>query len=299
VKDWLAPAWTFAATLLGAAALTFLLVEAAPGDFLSDAQWHSTLSPDTVAVLRERYGLDRPWHERAVRWLAGILQGDWGHSLARNLPVWPLLRERAASTLLLALAAQGVAWTAALALGFAAARRPGAAVDRALRAATLALLCVPEVVLALLAMLLLLAWVGEFQPFWPALAALTLAIYPGIQLQVRTAVAEAARASFVEAARLDGVRERTILLGYLLPAMAPALLGYASVAFGSLLGASLLIECVTAYPGLGPLLVDAVFARDLHVVAGAVLLSTALWSGSSLLADLLQRAIDPRPGSPP
>jgi peptide/nickel transport system permease protein len=294
VKAWLAPVGSVLTTWLGAVLVTFMLVEAAPGDFLSEAQWHAALAPDTVSLLRERYGLDQPWPERAWRWMRGLVSGDWGHSLSRDLPVWPLLRERAMQTLQLALVAQLIAWSAALALGFVALDRPRGALAHATRAVAVLLLCIPEVVLALVAVLLLTSIDGGTAPFWPALLALSVATFPGTWLQVTTALAEAQRLPFVEAAATQGVRRGTWLLGYLLPAMAPALLGYASVSFGNLLGVSLLVECVTAYPGLGPLLVDAVLARDLHVVAGAVLLSTLLWSSGTLLADLVQRAVDPR-----
>lgn len=294
MKSWLAPFASLMATWLGAVLVTFMLVEAAPGDFLTEARWSAALAPDTVAVLRERYGLDQPWPERAWRWLRGLLGGDWGHSLSRDLPVWPLLRERALLTLQLALAAQAIAWSAALALGFATMQRPDGWLRRAVRASSLLLLCIPEVVLALLAVLLLGSLAGGTAPFWPALLSLSVAVFPGIWLQVTAALDEARNAAHVEAAAIQGVRRGSWLLRYVLPTMAPATLGYASVAFGNLLGASLLVECIAAYPGLGPLLVDAVFARDLHVVAGAVLLSTLLWSGGTLLADLAQRAIDPR-----
>ncbi|MBY0372484.1 MAG: hypothetical protein K2Q23_00735, partial [Bryobacteraceae bacterium] len=143
------------ALVLASSLLAFLFLEAAPGDFLSDAQLHPQLSEASLRALRDRYQLDQPVAIRYVHWLGGVAQGDWGRSLARDLPVLPLVASRATQTLILAGGAQAAAWILALALGWAAARRPGGALDRSLSLLASLLLSVPEIVLALAALLLM------------------------------------------------------------------------------------------------------------------------------------------------
>lgn len=282
------------ALVLASSLLAFLFLEAAPGDFLSDAQLHPQLSEASLRALRDRYQLDQPVAIRYVHWLGGVAQGDWGRSLARDLPVLPLVASRATQTLILAGGAQAAAWILALALGWAAARRPGGALDRSLSLLASLLLSVPEIVLALAALLLMMKLGAGQTPLAPAFIALVAATSPALWRQTRAALLRAAEEPFVEAARTHSISERIVWTRYLLPAAAPTLLSLAALSIGGLLSTSLLVECVTAYPGLGPLLLDAVFARDAYVVVGAVFLSTLLWATGSLLADLAQWFIDPR-----
>lgn len=278
---------------LASSALAFALLEAAPGDFLSDVRLHPGLSEESLGALRQRYGLDRPLAARYLSWLAGVARGDWGHSFAQDLPVLPLVAARAARTLGLALGAQAIAWGLALGGGMLAVRRLRGGLDRGFQAATRVLLSVPEIVLALGAVLVFVR-AGVVAPALPALAALTLAYAPALWQQARAALGRAAAQPFVDAARAHGLSEFLVLTRYVLPAALPALLSLAGLSIGSLLSSSLLIECVTGYPGLGPLLLDAVFARDGLVVVGAVFLSTLLWAAGSFLADLAQWYSDPR-----
>ncbi len=290
--------WRLAGVLtlaVASAALTFVLMQAAPGDFLSEARLHPQLSDDTLATLRERYRLDRSAAHQFLAWILAIPQGDWGRSLARDLPVFPLLMDRGFRTLGLALGAHVLSWVLALGLSFAALRKPKGWLDRGLSMLAALLLSVPDAILALLSILLLTRLLpGGSPPGAAALCALLLALTPALWQQCREALRRAASLPFVEAARTNDLPPRLIWKSYVLPAAAPSLLPLAGLSIGSLLSSSLLIECIAAYPGLGPLLLDAVLSRDPHVVAGCILLSTLFWAAGSFAMDAAHWALDPR-----
>lgn len=285
---------TLVLVVFASSALAFVFLELAPGDFLSDAQLHPQISEAALRDLRSRYGLDQPVIEKYATWLASVARGDWGQSFARGLPVFPLVTERGVRTLLLAGAAQVIAWILALLLAWAAVQRPGGWVDRIAQIVNRLLLSLPEIVIALLVILGLTRWGGAVSPATAALLALVVAVTPALAAQTRAALLRASAEPFVDAARSRALPRRLLFTRYLLPAAAPALLSLAGLSVGGLLSSSLLIECVTAYPGLGPLLLEAVFARDALVVVGAVFLSTILWAAASFLADLAQWSSDPR-----
>jgi peptide/nickel transport system permease protein len=127
----------------------------------------------------------------------------------------------------------------------------------------------------------------------PALALAVLAL-PPLQRHVRASMAEVLDAPFVRAARALGIPERRLLFRHALPAAANPLLTLFGLSLAGLLSGSLLVEVVMAWPGLGTLLLNAILARDLHLVVAPVLLSTVLLLAGNLAADLLLYAADPR-----
>lgn len=283
------------ALALASAALAFVLLEAAPGDFLSETRLHPQISEETLGQLRTRYQLDQPAGRKFFAWLLALAQGDWGRSFARDLPVFPLLVDRGGKTLTLALGAHGLAWIVALGLGLAALRRPGGWLDRSVSMLAAVLLSIPDAVLALLTILLLTSVLPQgFSPGVGALIALVASLAPSLWKQTRDALLRADALPFVEAARTNDLSRRLLWTYYLFPAAAPALLPLAGLSIGSLLSSSLLIECIAGYPGLGPLLLDAVLARDPYIVVGCIFLSTLLWAAGGLAMDVVQWRMDPR-----
>jgi peptide/nickel transport system permease protein len=124
--------------------------------------------------------------------------------------------------------------------------------------------------------------------------ALVLAISPALLRQVRGSVAETLDAPFVHAARGHGLPELRILFRHVLPAAANPLVSLFGLSVAGLLSVSLLVEVVMSWPGLGPLLLEAVLARDFHLVLGLVLASTVLLVLANVLADAVLLAVDPR-----
>lgn len=305
-----------ASLLIGVSILTFLFSTLAPGNYFDEMRLNPQISPETVAALRAQYQLDRPLPIRYVRWVISLLHGEMGFSFAYNSPVAPLLWVRARNTLLLALTATLIAWALALPLGIWSATTLGRMPDRALSSVTAALLVIPELVLAL-GLLILAVRTGWFPTggmvsagvenfsalqkirdiMWhmelPVLA-LVLYALPMLVRHVRAAVAEVLDAPFLRAAESHGIRRRTLLYRYALRAAANPLISLFGFSVGTLLSGSLLVEAVMSWPGLGPMLLEAILARDLYVVIGGVLCSTIFLVAGNFIADLLIYWADPR-----
>lgn len=302
--------------LFGVSVLTFGFTEIAPGDYFDEMRLDPRISTETVDALRSRYGLDRPLPERYLRWLASTVQGDFGHSFAYNTPVASLLWVRARNTLLLTGLATALAWLLAIPLGLWAAATTSKWARAVFDTGTSVLLAIPDLVLGLLCLLLAVrtgffpvggmasldfedldAW-GQLKDLLSHLAlpvlALTLATLPVLVRHVYASVSEVFHSRFLLAARGFGIPRRRLLFRYALPVAANPLISLFGFSVASLLSASLLIEVILSWPGIGPLLLEAILARDVHVVIGAVMLSTLLLVFGNLVADLLLYAVDPR-----
>ncbi len=284
--------------LAGVSVLSFGLAELAPGSVFDEARIDPRISAETVAAMRDRYGLDRSLPAKYFQWLGPLL--------------WP----RARNTLLLTVPATVLAWCIAVPLGAWAASRPGGPADRAAAGATTVLLSVPDLLLGL-SLLLLAVRTGYFPTggmisvgfadlgpwekakdvvahFFLPVAALTLINLPVLVRHVRASLLDVLRAPFIQAARAGGIPERRLLLRHALRAAANPLISLLGLSVATLLSASLVVEMIMSWPGLGPLLIQAVAARDLHLVVGAVMCSTALLIAGNLVADALLRVADPR-----
>jgi peptide/nickel transport system permease protein len=302
--------------LFGISVFSFGILQLAPGDFFTPIRLNPQVSAHTVAALRSQYGLDKPFPIRYEHWLHSVFRGDFGISFAYGTPVGPLLAVRARNTLLLTGTALLVAWLLAISFGMWSAARRGKWGDRAGGIATSSLLTVPDLVL-FLAMLLVAVRTGWFPTggmmsagfedlsvggkvkdlaahlFLPALG-LVLATLPPLVRHVRSAMIEVLEAPFVRAARAHGISERRVLLRYALPVAANPLLTLFGYSIAGMLSASLLVEVVLSWPGIGPFLVDAILAKDVYVVVGAVMLSSVFLVAGNLVADALLFATDPR-----
>jgi len=223
---------------------------------------------------------------------------------------------RARNTLLLTTLATMLAWLVAVPLGVWGASRRGRWEDRMGLAGTSLLLSVPELVIALA----LLHWVvrthalpvgGMSSVNFDGLGAsakvmdlalhlvipaatLVLASLPLLVRHIRASMIEVLHAPFVPAARAHGIKSTRLLWRYALPAAANPLSSLLGLSIGGLLSGSLLVEVITGWPGLGPLLLESVMARDVYVVVGAVMASTFFMILGGILADILLVAVDPR-----
>jgi peptide/nickel transport system permease protein len=302
--------------LVGVSILTFLFSTLAPGNYLDEMRLNPQISPASLGALRAQYDLDRPLPMRYARWIMSVAHGEFGYSFAYNAPVGPLLWVRARNTLLLTLTAMLLAWTLALPLGIWSAEKRGRAPDRALSVATATLMVVPDLVLALGLLILAtrtgwfptggmvsvafaeLSRLGKLRDLAMHMAlpvtALVLAALPMLIRHVRAAVAEAVDAPFFRAAIAHGIPRRRRLYRYALRAAANPLIALLGFSVGTLLSASLLVEMVMSWPGLGPLLLESILARDLYVVIGGVLFSTVFLVCGNFLSDLLLYWADPR-----
>jgi peptide/nickel transport system permease protein len=302
--------------LLAVSLLSFALLELAPGDFATDMRVDPRISPASVQALRDHYGLDDPLPARYWRWLGSIGRGEFGFSFAYNTSAGSLLWPRAWNTLLLTVPATLLAWVLALPLGIGAAARRGGWIDRLSSGASSLLLAVPDLLvpLLLLALAVRTGWLPAggmlssdgggtgsaahvrdiLRHALLPLCALTAAILPIVFRHVRSTMREALDAPPVRAARGHGIPARGILLRHALPLAANPLVSLFGISIATLLSASLLVEVIMSWPGLGPLLLEAILARDVHLVIGAVVFSTGFLGAGSLIADGLLLAADPR-----
>ena len=300
----------------GTATLVFLLVEVAPGDPF-DTLREPGVSPRTAIRLHEAFGADRPFLDRYVDWLEGLLHGDFGNSWSYRQPAAGLIREAALNTLTLAGPALILQFALGLAAGFVAARSRGGFADRGMSAAAAALYSVPSFCLALPLTWLLavrLRWLPVSQMH--ALDAATLSALPrlldtvrhlvlpclalvlptgaGIALYVRDQVRAALDLGFVSAARARGLGWRQAELRHALRAALLPVVALFGLAIPGILGGSVAIEVLFAWPGLGRLAYQAVLARDTPLILGCTCVASLLVVAGGLLADLLSAALDPR-----
>ena len=302
--------------LIGVSVLCFLFTEMAPGSFFDEMRLNPQVSPETISALRVRYGLDRPLLVRYGRWISSVVHGDFGYSLAYNAPVAPLLWARARNTLLLTTTAMSLSWLIAVPLGTWMATCRGHWPDKLVAIGNSVVISVPEIVLAigLLAIAVrsrslpvggmmsigfteLSAW-GKFHDIVRHMllpsAILVLGSVSVVTRHVRASVLEALDAPFVTAARGLGIGRLRLLVRHVLPVAANPAISLLGFSIASLLSGSLLVEVTTGWPGLGPLLLEATFSRDLYLVIGGIILSAVFMLGGNLIADLLLVAFDPR-----
>jgi peptide/nickel transport system permease protein len=302
--------------LAGVSVLAFLFTSLAPGTYFDEMRLNPQIAPESVAALRAQYGVDKPLPVRYLSWLSSLLHGEMGFSFAYNSPVAPLLLARARNTLLLTITSTLLAWAIALPLGIWSAERLGQLPDRLLSWGTAILLVIPDLALALglLVFAVRTGWLPsggmasvDFETLSPLdrlrdlalhlilpVTALVLSSLPLLIRHVRAAVADVLHAPFLLAALGHGIPRRTLLYRYALPAAANPLISLFGFSIGVLLSGSLLIEVVMSWPGLGPLLLESILARDLYVVVGGVLFSTLFLVGGNFLADLFLYWADPR-----
>lgn len=302
--------------LTSVSVLGFLFTELAPGSFFDELRLNPQISPETIASLRSRYGLDQPLVVRYGRWLRSAAHADFGYSIGYNTPVAPLVWQRAKNTLLLTGASLLLTWLVSVPLGIWTAARSGGFLDQASRLASSMLISIPEVVIAVALLAIVVHWRilpvggmssvdGEAVSQWarmedvarrillPAVI-LTLLESAIIVRHVRASVLEALHRPFVDAARCFGIPRARLLFRHVLPNAASPVISLLGFSLAGLVSGSLLVEVICGWPGLGPLILDATLSRDLYLVVGGMMLSALFMVGGNLIADILLVACDPR-----
>jgi peptide/nickel transport system permease protein len=305
--------------LFGVSVLCFLFTEMAPGSFFDEMRLNPQISPETILALHARYGLDQPLLVRYGHWLAAVVRGDLGFSIAYNAPVAPLLWSRALNTLLLATIAMLLTWLIGVPLGVWSAARRGRWLDRVIESGNSLLISIPEIVIAIGLLALAVRWrtvpVGGMMSMgheelstWGKVQDLlrhmllptAILVLAGIAIvirHVRASVVEVLDAPYVRAGRGLGIGQARLLFRHVLPVAASPAISLFGFSIASLLSGSLLVEVATGWPGLGPLLLEATLARDLYLVIGGIIFSAIFLVAGNFIADLLLMASDPRIGT--
>jgi peptide/nickel transport system permease protein len=301
--------------LLGVSLLSFVFLQLAPGNFFDEMRLDPKISRQTVADLHKQYGMDEPLPTRYFSWLKSVMKGDWGVSFAYNTPVAPLIRSRSANTLLLTGSAMLLSWMIALPAGVIFAAQRHRWIDHAGSVIVTLLLVTPDLLFALGVL-----WVAVHTHWFHAggmsssdpnlniknqlkdllfhmigpVVVLVLGSLPILVRHIRAAVVEAMDLPFIQSLKGHGIAPMRILFRHVLPAAASPLISLFGLSLGSLLSASLLVEIVMSWPGLGPLFLEAIMARDVYVVIGAVMFSALFLIAGMLIADVLLFVTDPR-----
>lgn len=290
----------FLVTLFVIATLSFFLLRLAPGGPFD----RERAVPDSVRAAQERrFGLDRPLPEQYLRYLGGLLRGDLGPSYRYpGLGVNEVIAESVGPSLTLGGLALLLALGLGIPLGARAGARPGKLDDRALRAASLLGVSVPNFVLGALLLFVFALWLrllpagGWLSPASAVLPAITLGIPIAavVARLTREGVADTLGHDCIRTARAKGVPERRIVLVHALRMSILPVVSWLGPAAAGVLTGSVVVEQLFAVPGLGTHFVNGALNRDYGLVLGTVLLYAALLLLLNLLSDLLLGALDPR-----
>ncbi len=299
----------FAVTLLGAAAIVFILLDLLPGD---PAQFILGINatPESVARLRVLLGLDNPSWQRLLGWIAGVVQGDFGISYTQNAPVAQLIGERLWVTLPLSGMAMLISVVIGLPLGIIAARLRGKLPDTGIMILAQAGIAIPSFWFGMLLALLFavsLRWLppGGFTP-WnedPGAAFASL-ILPSLALALpqasilarvmRTALVDVQGQDFIRTARAKGMTMGEAIWRHGVRNALLPVLTVLGLQFGYLVAGTVVVENVFYLPGLGRLIFTAISQRDLILVRGATVILILVVSVTMLAVDLLYVVVDPR-----
>jgi peptide/nickel transport system permease protein len=287
--------------LLGVATLVFSLIHMIPGD-PAQAMLGEAASPQDIAELRERLGLDRPLLEQYVSFLGAAVRGDLGTSLRTSEPVTRMIADRMPATFELAAAAMCFAIAVAMPLGIAAAVWRGTSVDHS--AMTLALLgiSIPNFWLGpLLAIVFAveLGWLpvsgrGTWAHLVLPAISLGAALAAILARMTRATLLEELREQYVLAARARGAARLRAVVAHAFRNSLIPVVTLVGLQFGAVLTGAVITETIFAWPGIGRLLIQSIGFRDYPIVQGCILLIAVTYVGVNLLTDLVYGVLDPR-----
>jgi peptide/nickel transport system permease protein len=298
------------ATLVAVSFLTFLLTDLLPGDPAEQILGPQGATPEAVARVRSELHLDDPLPQRYAAWVRGVASGDLGRSYRTGQPVWEAIRERLPVTLEVGLVAIGLAVLGAIPLGMLSAYRAGGPADRGITGGTFALLAVPNFMMALLLILVFAEALGVVPATgWvrisddlagnvraAALPALSLAI---AELAVYTRLLRSdmiatLQEDYITLARAKGMPTFWILLRHALRPSSFSLLTVVGLQVGAIMSGAVVVETLFALPGVGRLLVDSIFQRDLVTVQGVALVIAVSYVLVNVVVDIVYSLLDPR-----
>jgi peptide/nickel transport system permease protein len=295
--------------LFGLCVLSFTLLAMIPGDPVT-AMLGLDADPQAAAALRTKFALDQPLPIRFISWFGHLLTGDLGRSIQTGRPVLSMVSTALVPTMELGLVALIISLLIAIPAGVISASRRNSIADYGVSLISLAGLSLPSFWLAILLILFLSIRLQIFPssgyvPFLEdPVAALQHIALPGITLGVamaaatmrmtRAAMLDVLNADYIRTARAKGLPWRRVVWRHALRNALIPVTTLVGLQLGQLMGGVVVTETVFAWPGIGKLTVDAIFARDFPVVQGAILASAVLFVVINLITDLLYATLDPR-----
>jgi ABC-type dipeptide/oligopeptide/nickel transport system permease component len=287
------------------ALVIFILFSVIPGTFAS-SMFDEGRGMDTQVIerMQKELGLTDPVHVRFGRYVKQLATFDLGTSFRTREPVTQLIGKRMGPTLVLTFAAMLFAILLGVPLGFIAALRPGSFIDTASMVLAVSGLSLPKFWLGLLLMYFFALVLGWFPSFgygdgglkYLALPAITLGVSPMALLArtTRAAVLDVMHADFVRTARSKGMSETRVVSWHVMRNALVIVLTTIGLQFGALMGQAVVVEKLFSWPGIGSLLVDSVFQRDIPAVQGCILVIVLFFLAINTLVDIAYAVIDPR-----
>jgi ABC-type dipeptide/oligopeptide/nickel transport system permease component len=281
--------------------IVFAFLRLIPGDPVEAMLGEGARSVD-VAAMRKELLLDQPLVTQYFHYLGGVFRGDLGNSWNTRVPVASAIASRLPATLELAAGGMIIAILVAFPLGIIAAKNMNRWPDRIAMIMAVASSAIPHFWLAPLLILLFSIFLGWFPvsgtgSFWhvvlPSLT-LGLALAAILVRMIRSSMLEELQSDYIRTARAKGTPERTILLKHALPNAMLPVLTILGLQFGSLLTGAIITETIFSWPGIGRLLIQAIYSRDYPLVQGCILVFASLYAFVNLAVDLLYGVLDPR-----
>ncbi len=286
------------------ALVVFVLFSVIPGSIATSMSddGRGPMDAEVVERMRKELGLDDPVYVRFAKYVTKLAVLDLGTSFRSREPVTQLLSKRLWPTLQLIAAAMSVAILIGVPLGFLAAMRPGGMTDAVTMFTAVSGLSISNFWLGLLMMYLFALKLGWFPTFgygnwyYLVLPAVTLGVAPLALLArtTRAAVLDVIHADFVRTARSKGMSETRVVRWHVLRNVAVIVLTTLGLQFGTLMGQAVVVEKLFSWPGLGSLLVESVFQRDIPAVQGCILVLVLFFLVANTLVDIACAMIDPR-----
>ncbi|WCM94891.1 ABC transporter permease [Acidovorax sp. NCPPB 2350] len=296
-------------SLLAVSAIVFAITAVLPGDAAQE-QLGQDATPEALAALRAQMGLDVPAPLRYVRWLGGVARGDLGTSVTTQMPVGELIASRLPNSLLLAAVTAIFSVPIALALGIASAVWRGSWFDRIVSTGAVAVVSVPEFLVATLAVLVFavqlrwlpaLSYVNDIESVGQMLRAFAMpvlslccVIVAQMLRMSRAAVIDQLEAPYIEMVRLKGASPLRTVMAHALPNAVGPIANAVALSLSYLLGGVIIIETIFNYPGIAKLMVDGVTQRDMPLVQACAMIFCAGYLILVTLADLCGIVANPR-----
>ncbi len=308
-----------ALTLLLASALSFFIIQLAPGNYLDVLRQDPRITPETLEAFQQQFGLDRPAIEQYFLWLRNILtRGDFGVSfIYSQRSVSSLIWERIPATLLLSITSIVLTWAIAVPLGVMGAVRQDQFIDRLVRIISYIGQGFPTLITGLL--LLFLA--QQLSPIFPVggmtsinhadlslfgkildigwhmilpTIALSITGFAGLQRITRGQLLDVMRQDYIQTARAKGLPENRVIYVHALRNAVNPLITLLGFEFANLLSGAFITENFFNWPGLGRMILQAVVAQDLYLVMASLMMAAVMLIVGNILADLLLKVVDPR-----
>jgi peptide/nickel transport system permease protein len=305
-------------TLLLASALSFAVIQLAPGDYLDTLRQNPQISPERIEELQQQFGLDKPAIIQYWRWLKQVVtKFDFGTSFVYFRPVSELILERIPATLLLAISSIIITWAIAIPLGIIGAVRQNRPTDRILRVISYIGQGFPSFITALI----LLIFAQYTSPLFPVggmtsinyadlsplgkvldiawhmilpTIALSVTSFAGLQRLTRGELLDVLRQDYIQTARAKGLPENKVIYVHALRNAINPLITLLGFEFASLLGGAFIAEFFFNWPGLGRLILQAVIAQDIYLVMASLIMGAVMLIIGNLFADIALKFVDPR-----